>query len=1120
MAAKLEPGAVQVAFAAQLKTVVRQTGLSYQDIAAASSALAEPKAGQPWPGARRLSKSTVGDLLQGHFSRQLDFDVVRTVLKVCEDHAVRRGKPLPPDVVGVDRWKILYDFVVQCLDAGQDAGASTIDQGRWDGVLEDLQQALQEWQHPVDSPAWPLQVGRIPELPLHFQYRDEARALAAALDDGEQAVLGQQVVSGTGGVGKTQLAAHYAHAVRYASGMPGSTPVSSQPEQEAHPQVATLTTPQPVDLLVWVSASGSQAVVSAYAQAEAAISGPGTGGVDAAGTPGTSDAIEQAAQRFLSWLQATDRSWLVVLDDVASPGDLKRLWPPRRPDGRGRVIVTTRSREAGFKAPGRAFLPVGMFTEAEAVAYLGNALAQDDRAHHNNIDDELAGLARDLGYLPLALSQAAAYVVDADMPIDAYRHLLADRARTLSEVLPDISGLPDDQAHTVAAAWDLSIRRADSLAPVGLARPLLQLLSVLDGNGVPESVVVTGLALSYLETGRRGSPTTGVTTKTPFTGAATDEAGGGQSGDLSGWEARAVDAHDARGALRVLHRLNLVDHATEHALVRVHQLIQRTAYENRGRSLITSVLPVAADALMEVWQEDDEVSDQILRANAHALIGHNEASMGGGIGPLWLRNRPHQVLLSYAESLGQSGAAAAARDHYAALYETVVQLGSVDQRASLAIRNNHAHWRGEAGDPGGAAAALAQLVPDQTQVFGPDHPATLTVRNNLARWQGLAGDAASAAEAFKQLLADQLRVLGADHRDTLVTRNNLARWQGQTGDAAGAAEAFKQLLADRLRVLGPDDPDTLVTRNNLAHWRGQAGDPSGAAEEFTQVLADRLRVLGPDDPDTLRTRNNLAHWRGQAGDPSGALQTYEQLLPDFIRVFGSDHPATLTIRNNLADTLSSVGDHAGADSVFRELLPDLTRVLGADHPVTLTTRVNIATHQEKSEGPAGAARSLQELVPDLVRVFGPDHPTTLTGCGNLAEMLSRLGDHAGAAEAFRQLLSSEVRVFGTDHPRTLLTRSNLAANQGQAGDAASATAVCKELIPDLLRVFGSGHPATLTVQQQLAHWHGMAGDPASAVAAYQQLLRDLASVMGPGHPMLDVMRENLAYWQEQAQNSP
>ena len=78
------------------------------------------------------------------------------------------------------------------------------------------------------------------------------------------------------------------------------------------------------------------AIIAGYAQAA----------VDVLATA-DSDA-EQAATRFLAWLGATDKRWLIVLDDVQEPADLSGLWPPTSVSGT--VVVTTRRRDAAFAA--------------------------------------------------------------------------------------------------------------------------------------------------------------------------------------------------------------------------------------------------------------------------------------------------------------------------------------------------------------------------------------------------------------------------------------------------------------------------------------------------------------------------------------------------------------------------------------------------------------------------------------------------------------------------------------------------------------------------------------------------------------------------------------------------
>ncbi|QYN35256.1 tetratricopeptide repeat protein [Pseudonocardia sp. DSM 110487] len=878
--------------------------------------------------------------------------------------------------------------------------------------------------------SWPVRVGAVPLLAGCYQRRAESRLLSEAIDEGGTAVV-TQVLSGLGGVGKTQLAAAYAR---------------SRTD---------------TDLLAWVNAGGRDAIVSGYAEVAARL-----------GHPVTDDA-ERAAEWLLTWMQtATERSWLIVLDDLADPADLRGLWPG---GPRGRTVITTRRTDAALTRAGRRRVEVGLFTPGQARAYLAERLEADPDDERMWEADELAA---DLGHLPLALAQAGAFILDRGDTCVGYRARLADRRRRLAELFPP-DALADDYHDTVAATWSISIEAADALPPAGLARPVLELLSVLDPSGIPADLLTTPAAIEYASAHGPAPPR---------------------------------DGQDLLDALHHLARLSLItlDPAAGPAGVRVHGLVQRAAAEHLNPAQITALHRAAAGGLLEIWPkiERDTRLGQVLRANASALIDKAQAN-------LW-QPTIHPLLWRTGNSLGKCGLVDAAIGYWTRMLSDADRYVGAEQLATLAVRSKLAWWRGEAGDPAGAATAFEELRVEKARTLGPDHALTLDTRSSLAHWRGQAGDPVGAATAFEQLLTDRLRVLGPDHPDILATRNNVAHWRGHAGDPVGAATAFEQLLADQVRILSPNDPLTFITRSNLALVRGQAGDPASAVHVLEQLLADQVRVLGPAHPHTLITRNNLAYHRGQAGDPAGAATAFEQLLTDRLRVLGPDHPDTLTTRHNLAGWRGEAGDPAGAATAFEQLLTDNLRVLGPDHPNTLTTRSNLARWRGQAGDPAGAATALEQLLTDRLRVLGPDHPDTFTTQNDLARWRGQAGDPAGAATALELLLTDNLRVLGPDHPNTLTTRNNLACYRGSAGDPAGAVAALEQLLTDNLRVLGPNHPNTLTTRNNLARWRGEAGDPAAAVAALGPLLTDHIRVLGPDHPATFITRNNLAYYRCEA----
>ncbi|MFD8725038.1 tetratricopeptide repeat protein [Streptomyces sp. NPDC059629] len=508
----------------------------------------------------------------------------------------------------------------------------------------------------------PHQVGVIPSKAGWFQDRAEAARLGAALAGGGTTVvssvggvLAGGVLAGMGGVGKTQLAADYARTAWRAGEL---------------------------DVLVWITASNATEAASGYAQAGMEILGAEP---------------ERAARAFLACLEPGPRvrswRWLVVLDDVADPADLNGLWPPASPHGR--TLVTTRRKDAALTNEGRRLIEVGLFTEAESVDYMTAALDARDRTEPAG---QLAALAGELGYLPLALSQAAAYLIDTGMDCAGYRALLADRATKLADTSPD--ALPDGQTHTAAAAWAVSIKRANSLQPAGLARPLLQLASFLDPNGIPDTVLTSPPALALLTT-------------------------------ATGRVQNQVTVVEVQRALRALYRLSLIDHTpnSPHQAVRIHQLIQRTVRDALPPDQHDQIARTAADALLDAWPdiENDTALAQALRANTTALIGHAENAL--------FLPEAHAVLYRAGSSLGEAGQVTAARDYLHRLTRTTTSKLGPDHPSTLTARHNLAYWRGEAGDPAGAAAAFAEVLDDSMRVLGPDHPSTLTARHNLAYWQ-------------------------------------------------------------------------------------------------------------------------------------------------------------------------------------------------------------------------------------------------------------------------------------------------------------------------------------------------------------------------------------------------
>jgi hypothetical protein len=504
-------------------------------------------------------------------------------------------------------------------------------------------------------------------------------------------------------------------------------------------------------------------------------------------------------------LAAFPARWLVVFDNAPGQEAVQRFVPPA---GRGRVLITSQSAVWPHGQP----VEVPVLDTGVAARFLVNRTGDADQR-------AAAELAAELGGLPLALEQAAAYIQATGTTLAGYLSVFQERRADLL-ARGQAAGHPAD----VAATLGLALSRLGKEAPA--AAGLLRLLACLASEPVPLT-----LLLSDARDAGELAPDVAATV-------------GALLGD-------PVEAGDAITALR---RYSLVTPAGD-GLVLVHRLVQAIIRAQLSAD-VARRWEQAAAALIEAAIPADTTVPAAWRVCA-VLLPHAQAVL----------DLTSDGILRIARYLGYSGSYLAARDLFqliADAYQDDDAYGP-EHSDTLTARTSLARWTGLAGDAAGAHDQYAGLLSVRERVLGPEHPDTLTDRANLAVFTGEAGDAAGARDQFAALLPVRERVSGPEHQETLAARTNLAYWTGEAGDVAGARDQFAALLPVAERVLGPEHPDTLTVRGNLGYWTGEAGDVAGARDQFAALLPVREQVSGPEHPETLAARGNLAYWSEQAG---------------------------------------------------------------------------------------------------------------------------------------------------------------------------------------------------------------------------------------------------------------
>jgi hypothetical protein len=745
-----------------------------------------------------------------------------------------------------------------------------------------------------------LVVGRPPSDAAALCGREPiAAAIDAALRDD---AIRQVVLTGPGGAGKSQLAAAAFHRARSRGGV-----------------------------FAWVPASSRQSVLTAYARTWRVIASGAQEGrpLDAYGHD------EQAqADLLVAWMRSAGQPWLVILDDVDDPMELDGLWPIGE---QGRSIVTTRRRDAALIRPSARVITVGMFEPQESQAYLRSRLPADQAvgAGAAAADGELAALAAALGHFPLALSQAAAYLIDTAMSVAAYRRLVDDRRERIDDLFPS-SSPADGHDRTVASTWQVSAARAGALARPGTAQRLLELMAMLAPEGVPEAVLTTPAACAQI--------------------------GGTQ--------------RDALHALRALHRLSLVTH--DASTVAMHALVQRAVLDHVPEEALPGMAVAAADALDQVWARAPGGPGW-----QAALYDSVEALCRAAGDHLW-DGGMHPVLRRVGKHLVDLGRADAARDVAERLLRQArTRLGD-GHRDVLFLDSQVACAQGELGDWAAAYADLTRLRRDAERLLGPQDPDTLEARLRQGRARFEAGAAGAAREDLLALVADATTTLGRRHPLTRAAAAEVVLCTGLTGDPAAARDLSTVLVAELTEQLGARHPETLAVAAGLGRWIGEAGDPELAVRTHIDVVAGLDAVAGRLHHDTLAARHNLAYWRALAGRLPLAVAEFGVAAEDAEQALGPRHPTTLTFRANLAYWRGLAGDATRGAAELAELQPVLHEVLGAAHPRTLRVRQQRAELLHRGGDPVAATAELATTLARMRAVHGDDHARTR----DVAELLA------------------------------------------------------------------------------------------------------------------------------------
>jgi len=712
------------------------------------------------------------------------------------------------------------------------------------------------------------QVWKVPPRNPNFTGRGpELAEIAEALATGSTVTV--HAVRGIGGVGKSQLAAQYAyaHAADY-------------------------------DVVWWIAAEEPAAIPDQFTELATRL------GLGPAADPDIlRDQVHDQLRRVPGWLLVFDNANRV--DDV-------RPWLPRGPLPSGipgHVIVTTR--RGGFATLGRV-LDLDVIDLPDAVQLL--------RTRVPNLDQQTGEyIAEELGRLPLALQQAAAYMDSTGLPAREYLELLRSRAVDL---------FPQQEVHEpaefMASLRDLSLER---IGAVNLAAVLLlDLCAYFAPEPIPLDLFTAHP--DFLPE--------------PLAAAARDP--------LAFNEAVSLIV-DYSLALRTTDGLRFA------GLV---QASVRARHREPNLALRSSLALLRADLPSEV-QKDPGGWRRWAVMLPHVLAVTN---FSDALRPADGATRDARWLLERAGAYLQSrGYYAQARPPLERALASEEADHGADHPAVARRLTALAALLSAEGKPTQARPLLERATAIDEAVYG-GHPVVASDLTNLAAVLMDLGRADLARPLQERALDIAEVAYGPDHPETARSLRNLADIARHLGEPALCRRLLTRALLIDESAYGPDHPVVIASLSGLADALHDLGEPRAALPLAERALAIAERAYGPVHSEVSKAMNSLALILQDLDRLDEAESLLRRSLDITEIVYGIDHPTVATALNNLALVIRQRGDLSAARQLLERALAISEAAEGTNHQIVLQRLRNLI-RVLSDLGEVESARLLRERAASL-----------------------------------------------------------------------------------------------------------------------------------------------------------
>ncbi|MEU9999889.1 FxSxx-COOH system tetratricopeptide repeat protein [Streptomyces sp. NPDC050848] len=707
--------------------------------------------------------------------------------------------------------------------------------------------------------------------------------------------------------------------------------------------------------------------------------------------------------------------WLIVFDGWDDTDGANVLLP----QGPGHVLITSRNRGWGDHTD---ILEVPSFDRAESTAYLMR------RAPHISAP-EADEVAAEFGDVPLPLVQAAAWLGESGMEVPEYLRMVRDgRLSTVDEPAGD--GFPNASL----TSWSILINRLRRAQPQAI--DVLSLCASFAPGRIPLGIVRAYPQADLPEDLRWMVTDLPAWTRALDTlvnySVLSRESRGPVTNVEVGPHQESVHMH------RLVH--DIVARLTDGEHREAHRKAVRTllAEADPGNPMDSRHWPRYAELLPHLEpsgalsSRNPRVQTAVLnclrycfRSSEHRAgirlaekIREHWSTFMDPVSPemLELTTQESYILRAFGRFRDAYELDIAVRDRLDAA-ETRDELGSLRSAVSIA---SDLRFLGQYQE---SERIQREAYLEAQRLLGENEFLTLVAGHNLGVVLRMLGRYREAYDQDVASLARSESVLRPRHAHTLNTSNAVAQDLRLLGNYREALARQEANVRVHVQVLGPQHLQTLYARAQLALCRRREGGfQQDLGATMASLLEQQEQVHGRSHYSTLSSINNYANYLREHGDLDHARELSSEAEAGYRALLGPAHPVATGVLANTALVMQASGERADALAMLEAALAGLTASLGPDHPWALGCALNATAARNFNGRVADAAELSRETLRRARHTLGSEHPLTLSCQVALATDLRGLREVEEAGKLEEDALLTLTRTLGAQHPHTLSAR--------------------------------------------------------------------------------------------------